>query len=107
MPTTQPTLWTPEAVVWVAGAIIGAVSLTLIPSVIALVKAIGATRVASIAAQAAKGANEKSDIANTRAGNNAVAITAVQNQVAAVSLQTPTPTSPVTPVEFPSGSTNK
>ncbi len=54
----------------------------------------------------ADNAVKSSDAANERAGNNAQAINDVRRTLDQVTLQTP-PTSPVTPVEFPSGSAGR
>jgi hypothetical protein len=84
MPTTQPTVWTPEAVLYVTLAIIGAVASTLIPSIIALIKAYGAVH--------------KAETANNNSNQNTQAIVGIQKQITQVALATPP--APATPPSF-------
>jgi hypothetical protein len=84
MPTTQPSPWTPEAVVTIIAVIAG----TLIPSLIALIQAWKA--------------NAKANQATGQSTTNTQQIQGMQHQITAVALQTPPPAVPaqVNPVSL-------
>lgn len=104
--TNPLAFWTAEQLGGIA-AVIGAFG-TVIVAVTGMIVAMRAGTRSKEAVVKAESANKSADTANDRASNNAKAITGVQQQLTQVALQTPpAPTSPVIPVEFPSGGSEK